>query len=74
MCSFRTLSCGNIVHEQILSEQRIRKKEANYGFFFSAVRALACEGLRNEPHITATALLHYCTIAHTVLQFKQRIQ
>ena len=43
----------------MLSEQRFKKKEKPIkAFLFSAVRALACEGFRKEPHITAQALQH----------------
>ena len=46
-----SLSCGDTFHEQMLSEQRIRKKKSQQGFLFSAVRALACEGFgRNHIH------------------------
>ena len=33
-----SLSCGDTFHEQMLSEQRIRKKKSQQGFFF-----LRCE-------------------------------
>ena len=41
MCSFRTLSCGNIVHEQILSEQRIKKEKPKAFLFLRCEHSLA---------------------------------
>jgi hypothetical protein len=56
MCSFRTLSCGDTVHDQTPGEQRL-KKEVIHDFFFCGVSA-RLRRVRKEPHITAQALQH----------------